>query len=106
MSSRLSVDLIAHLRKEGRTLEAIGKMIGVSKAFVSRVARGERSFTLEHIERFERALKQPVPLLLLSVWKERIPAAQRQGFDRGLALLRNSVRLRGALARRTRSAKS
>lgn len=47
------------------TYKKIGEMIGCSESYISRVASGERAFTLEHLTLLEKKLNKPVPLLLL-----------------------------------------
>ncbi|MBW8014661.1 MAG: helix-turn-helix transcriptional regulator [Planctomycetes bacterium] len=47
------------------TYKKIGEMIGCSESYISRVANGERAFTLEHLTLLEKKLNKPLPLLLL-----------------------------------------
>lgn len=95
----ISADLVDYLRRQrGMNLKQIGELVDLSESFVSRVARRQRSFTVEHLEKFERALGQPLPVLLLeALWENRIPNAQREMFAQGLELLRNSTALLAAL---------
>ncbi len=94
-SVSLSADLVAHLRDtQGMSLRQIGELVDLSESYVSRVANGQRRFTLEHLDRFEKALGQPLPLLLLEAcWKPKAPTEQQAMFDEALALLRRSARL-------------
>lgn len=69
----LSADLVEYFKEQGMTLRAIADMIGLSESFISRVARKERCFTIEHLLDFEKATGQPLPLLLLkAISKESV----------------------------------
>jgi transcriptional regulator with XRE-family HTH domain len=61
----LSTEVVQYLRNNGRTLEQVGKLIGTNKSFVSRVASGQRNLTIDHLLRIERALGEPLLVLLL-----------------------------------------
>ena len=91
----LSADLVAYLRdSRGMSLRQIGELVDLSESYVSRVANGQRRFTLEHLDRFEKALGQPLPLLLLEAcWKPKAPSGEQAMFDEALALLRRSASL-------------
>jgi transcriptional regulator with XRE-family HTH domain len=104
-AASLSSDLVWYLRhQQGKTLRQIGEMIAVSESYVSRVANGERNFTIEHLVMFERMLGQPLPILLLeAVWKGRVPAESRGVFEKGVELLREGASLEQALARPART---
>ena len=89
------MDLVDYLRQEGRTLKGIGGLIGVSESFVSRVARGKRSFTIDHLAQFERALARPIlELLLESFAVKDIAPEQRAAIDEALQILRKTAALR------------
>jgi transcriptional regulator with XRE-family HTH domain len=95
IKSSLSAQVVDYLRRRGMTLKQIGRMAGVSESFVSRVARKERGFTIEHLGNFERELKQPLPFLLLqSTPKESIPKDLQSSYAEALRLLQNSGKLR------------
>jgi transcriptional regulator with XRE-family HTH domain len=63
----VSRNIIRAIRKGANkmTYKKIGEMIGCSESYISRVANGERAFTLEHLTLLEKKLNKPVPLLLL-----------------------------------------
>ncbi len=84
-----SADLVAYLRDERHmTLRQIGGMIGVSESFISRVASGQRNFTLRHLDAFERQLGGSVSVLLLEAHRSHIPPGQKKFFEETLELLR------------------
>ncbi|HRX86372.1 MAG TPA: helix-turn-helix transcriptional regulator [Phycisphaerae bacterium] len=87
---QLSSALVAYLRREGKTLREIGEMVGLSESFVSRVANGERSFTIEHLALFEAALGEPLPALVMqAMWTHDLRPEQQADFDTALELLRD-----------------
>lgn len=98
-ASSISADLVVHLRKkEGMTLKRIGGLIQTSESFISRVSRGERSFTLDHMARFEEKLGQSIPVLLLeSGWRKSVSRAKKGIFDEALRLLKQSAAIRADL---------
>jgi transcriptional regulator with XRE-family HTH domain len=98
-TSSISASLVSYLRDQGQTLREIGEMIGLSESFISRVAKGERSFTLDHLSAFEQALGEPLPALLLqSTRPDDLPAKQQAAFDDALQLLRDLGDFRKSLA--------
>ena len=62
----VSMDIVEFLRKRGMTLRQIGELVGHGESYISRVARGERSFTIEHLMKLEKKLGTPLPVLLLT----------------------------------------
>lgn len=97
----LSADLVAYLRETRQmSLREIGEVVGLSESFVSRVANGQRRFTLEHLDRFEQALGQPLPLLLLEArWADKVTDETRELFQEGMRLLRAASDLAAELDR-------
>lgn len=63
----LSEQIVSYLRRQGRTLKEIAEMLDLSESFISRVARGERRLTTDQLVILERALRTPLPLLLMQV---------------------------------------
>lgn len=99
---QLSAALVAHLRRDGKSLRQIGEMVGLSESFVSRVAKGERSFTIEHLALFEEALGEPLPALIMqAMWSHDLPARQQREFDAALELLRTLGGFRQSLGDRS-----
>lgn len=85
----LSAALVTYLRGQGKTLREIGDVIGLSESFVSRVANGERSLTIDHLAAFERELGEPLPALVLqAMWGREVNDEQRPAFEEALRLLR------------------
>ncbi len=79
-------------------MKQIGELILTSESFISRVGRGERSFTLEHMARFEKELGESVPVLLLeSRWRKLVPPAKRKLFEEAVRLLKESAAIRAEL---------
>jgi transcriptional regulator with XRE-family HTH domain len=98
-SSSLSASLVGYLREQGMTLRDIGAMVGLSESFISRVANGERIFTIQHLEVFESKLGQPLPALLLeAMWGRDLDARQRPAFDKALRLLQELGEFRRSLS--------
>ncbi len=103
--------LVAYLREQGKTLRQIGEMVGLSESFVSRVAKGERSFTLDHLALFERRLGEPLSVLIMeSVWARTIDAEHKPAYDEALRVLRELGEFRrrlaaGSVAKERRSAR-
>jgi transcriptional regulator with XRE-family HTH domain len=94
----LSMALVEYFREQGRTLRDIGELVGLSESFISRVANGHRSFTIDHLEEFERRLGQPLAALLLDArWRSSIPAERREQFEEVLTMLRDLAGLRAGL---------
>jgi transcriptional regulator with XRE-family HTH domain len=96
--STVSRDIVKYLRGQGRTLDQIGKSMGLSESFVSRVLNGERSFTLKHLAKLEKVLKKPLPLILLeSADPNSAPAELRTIYEafRGVMAALGGVSPRG-----------
>ena len=60
----LSSDIVRYLQEQGLTLRKVGELLGLSESFISRVRRKERSFTLDHLLRLERATGRALPVIL------------------------------------------
>ena len=78
----LSYSLVNYLRnQEGMTLKEIGQLIGVGESFVCLVANGKRNFTTDHISKLEKALGEPLVVILLKITPlSSIPAELRPTF--------------------------
>ena len=84
----LSSDIITYLCMQGYSQKQIGDALGLSKTFISRVARQERSFTIEHLLKLEKKMGKPLPLLFLqAVSKEKLPAKIRPFYEKTLKLI-------------------
>lgn len=80
--STVSRDIVKYLRSQGQTLDQIGKSMGLSESFISRVLKGERSLTLNHLAKLEKVLKKPLPLILLeSVDAKSAPSELRTLYE-------------------------
>lgn len=94
ISPGLSCDIVRYLRQNNRTLAQIGELTGSTKSFISRVAKGERNFTVQHLLRLEKALRQPLPLLLIDAINEDSLSKEMRKLYRSL---RKSLELSGRL---------
>ena len=94
ISSGLSSDIVKYLQQNSRTLKQIGKLAGLSESFISRVGKGERSFTIKHLLKLEKAVGQPLPLLLIEATKEDSLTGEMRELYRSL---RKSLELSGRL---------
>lgn len=90
----LSSDCVSYLRSHGRKLRDIADLLDVSESYISRVARGEREFTLRHLNRLELALGKPVPLMLLEAMRKDIDPDFLPAYEEALRLVRESTKLR------------
>lgn len=61
----VSAKIIQQLQRKGMSLSQIGKLMDLSKSFVSRVKNGERSLTISRLSKLEEKLNLPLPLLFL-----------------------------------------
>lgn len=96
----ISADMVAFLRQQGFTLKKIGNLAGVCESYVSRVARGQRSFTVNHLYKIEQRLGKPLAVLLLeSKPRESIPQDLRKFYDQARRLLHRTAQLRWDLAK-------
>jgi transcriptional regulator with XRE-family HTH domain len=109
VSASFSSDIVNYLIDRDYSITEIARLLNVSKSFLSRVKSRERSFTVDHLLILERALKRPLPLLLLeTIPREEIPddlvelyEATRTVFETSLPLpSKRRSRLRQANAAR------
>ncbi len=63
--SAISTRIVKHLHAQGMTLKEIGALMGLKESFISRVGKGQRSLTLEHLTRLEDALGKSLPAILV-----------------------------------------
>ena len=89
-----SIRLVDLLRQRGRTLKQIAEILELSESFMSRVSRGERSLTLEHLTRLEDELGEPLPLLLLEASRGEVSESSLPMFEEAIGILRRSAMFR------------
>jgi plasmid maintenance system antidote protein VapI len=89
-----SMDVVEYFRGQGSSLQEIGEWLDLSESFVSRVARGERSFTLAHLARLERIVGTSLPLLLLEARRKDVPEQHREMYEEAIRLLKVSAKFR------------
>jgi transcriptional regulator with XRE-family HTH domain len=95
-----SMDIVGYLRKQGKTLAQIGKMLRVGESYISRVAKGDRNLTIDHLERLAEKMDMTLPELFLSATPvESVPKKFRSLYKGYLDVLRLSDRLRVSLDR-------
>ncbi len=89
-SSALPADVVGYLRAEkGMTLKQIAAITGTTESFISRVASGQRNLTVEHLQRIEAHLQEPLPLLLLRAMpRDSFPEALQPLYDQAAELLK------------------
>ena len=98
IDSALSRDIVKYLRNKKKKLKEIGELTGLSESFISRVARGERTFRIEHLVQIERNLGRPLPLLLLEATElESLSGKLPELYKSLRTLLECSANLRGVL---------
>ncbi len=67
VSSDVSALLVEYVLKKAEiTQEQLAEALEVSPAFISRVRKRERSFTVDHLGTFETMLKVPLGAILLA----------------------------------------
>ena len=92
----VSQDIVKYLQRQGQTLRQIGESMDLSESFISRVLNGQRSFTLKHLARLEKAQKRPLALILLeSADPDSAPAELRSLYEafRGVVAALGGVNL-------------
>ena len=96
----LSSAIVTYLVKEGLTLKQIGNLIGLSESFISYVKKGTRNFTIAHLGKLEKSLKQPLPLLFLQTIDEKtIPKELKPQYKALRDALTKSAELRKIISR-------
>lgn len=102
-SFTLSVRLVEWLKQQGKSQKDVAGLLGVSESFISRVASGHRSLTIEHLAKLEDRLKLPLPVLLLESELARQESAKKRAIlTEALSLLRDSHALKAELDTGTR----
>jgi transcriptional regulator with XRE-family HTH domain len=94
-----SIDVVHFLHGKGKTFKSIGKLLGVGESYISRVARGQRKFTIDHLQRLAKELDKSLPeLLLLATPMDAVPRSLRSNYKLLLKALGTSERLQASLA--------
>jgi transcriptional regulator with XRE-family HTH domain len=82
VNPKLASNIVKILNKEGRTLKEIGGLMKLSESYISLVKNELRSFTIERLSMLEKALKQPLPILIIKANDyEDTPEELRPGYD-------------------------
>ena len=97
----LSKDVIKYFHdKIGDTYKQIGKKIGLSESYISRVYNGERDLTLEHLVKLESAYEIPLPVILLEVVTDKnVPKGLKPLYKTARDLLESGSFLKELLQR-------
>lgn len=91
----LSENIMRYLMTQGLTQTQVGKLLGLTRSFCSYVAKGQRNFTADEMERLAEALDMTLPeLLARSTPPETVPARLRKNYRLLLRGLKASVDLR------------
>jgi transcriptional regulator with XRE-family HTH domain len=62
----VSSNIVRYLQEsEHMTLREIGELMGLKESFISRVRKGERSFTLQRLQKLEASLGKPLTMILI-----------------------------------------
>lgn len=97
-SFTLSVRLVEWLKQQGKSQKDVAGLLGVSESFISRVASGHRSLTIEHLAELEDRLKLPLPVLLLESELARQESPEKRAIlTEAISLLRDSHALKAEL---------
>src|SRR4030042_622879 len=77
----ISHDIVRYLQKQNMTLKEIGRLMGLSESFISKVLHNQRSFTVRHLSRLENAIAKPLPMILLEATEvNSMPKELRKGY--------------------------
>ena len=77
----ISSQIVEYLKDQGMTLKEIGSLIGMKEAFISRVWNRQRSFTLKHLSKLEKALNKPLPTIIIEATPiETVPKKLRPAY--------------------------
>lgn len=62
----VSSNIVRYLQEtEHLTLREIGELMGLKESFISRVRKGQRSFTLQRLQKLEASLGKPLTMILI-----------------------------------------
>ena len=98
--STLSANVVKYLVGEGYTQREIARLMQVTESYISHAVKGNRNFTVTHLERLAETLEMTVPeLLARATPAESVRPKLRKGYQLLLKGLRASAELRAALGR-------
>ena len=81
VSETLSAGIIQMLRQEGKTLKAIGELMGLSESAISLVNKGKRNLTIDRLQLLEKNLNRPLPKILLqTIDLEAVPPDMQKSY--------------------------
>jgi plasmid maintenance system antidote protein VapI len=100
-SATLSANVVKYLQEEGHTQRSIGHLLEVHESYISHVLKGNRNFTIDHLERLAEVLDTTLPeLLALATPLESIPKSRRKTYEALLKSLKAGSEFRDHLGRK------
>ena len=93
-----SADVLRVVQEQGRTRSQIARLLGVSVSYLSRVASGERNFTLDHLHQLAEGLDITLPeLITMATPPGSVPTHLRRSYRHFLEGLQAMTHLRASL---------
>ncbi|NLE29545.1 MAG: helix-turn-helix transcriptional regulator [Phycisphaerae bacterium] len=103
----LSAGVIRYLQAQGLTQREIARKMAVTESFISHVVKGNRNFTLEHLEKLAISEEMTLPeLLALATPIETVPKEHQKAYELFLAGLKASNDLRNQLKQKEKRSKT
>lgn len=79
VSNSISQCVVEYYLSQRMTMREIGGLMNLSESYISRVSKGTRNFTLEHLSRLEKKSGTPLPQLLVNaISPEYVPPKLRK----------------------------
>ena len=103
----LSTDVIRYLQAKGLTQREIARKMAVTESFISHVVKGNRNFTIEHLESLAVMEEMTLPELLASATPiEAVPKEHRKAYGLLLEGLKASNELRNHLKQKEKRSRT
>lgn len=81
VSRSFSAKVVNYFISQGKTLKQIAKWLALNESFIKSVARGERCFTVAHVDRLEKVVGTSLALLMLEAQREDVAEEHRQMYE-------------------------
>jgi transcriptional regulator with XRE-family HTH domain len=102
-----SADVLKLLQEQGKTRSEIARLMGVCVSYLSRVASGERNFTLDHLRQLADGFDMTLPeLITLATPINSVPAHLRESYRQFLEGMQALTSLRASLPKTKSSGKT
>lgn len=89
LSSRRSASIVQYLKKQRKMkLREIKELTGLSESYLSRISRGERNFRVDHLVSLEKALGEPLSILLIEA---TCPRPMSEKLEEALDVLKEAL---------------